>query len=352
MLEMMAARIVEFNQSLQVMQVPIPEIESKEVLVKVRAASLCGTDLHIIEGHMPAIELPVTLGHEIAGTISQVGSEVKGFTLGDRVCMSGLISCGNCFYCQEGMSNLCYHRKSLGFDIDGGFADYVKIPASNVFLLPNSISFAEGAILTDALATSYHAMQQANISGGETVAILGIGGVGAVAIQTAKALGARVIALDRKKSKLDLAKSLGAGEIVDLNRDDLVRAVRELTDGKGVDAAFETTGSARVLQAGLTIVRRGGAVVLIALSTEPVPVVPFILGAKEIKLMGSCAINNGDFPKLIEMVHQELVDLKKCITHRFPLEEINKAIEILRTKEGDPLRIVIEFRDNDRKKII
>lgn len=340
---MKAARLHKFGEPVKIEQVPIPsDIGPNNVLVQVKACGICHTDFGILSGALPPPRLPMIPGHEPAGVIVEVGKSVKGLKEGDRVCVNSVISCGHCHYCLSGRWNLCINPSNLGFDWGGGWAEYMEAPAFNCCELPPEISFEEGAIITDAVATTYHAMKRGEVATGDTVAIIGIGGVGVNAIQMAKAFGAaRVIAVDRKEAKRQLALAMGADVAVDLDAPDVVKQIRKLSGGEGADVAFEFIGFDRSMEKAVECVRRGGKAVIVGVYTGTFKVSSHPLIVKEVDIRGVWTVLQQDFPRIIELVKSGKLNLSKVITHRIPLDEVHRGLEILEKKIGNPLRIVI-----------
>lgn len=340
---MKAARLHKFGEPVKIEQVPIPgDIGPNNVLVQVKACGICHTDFGILSGALPPPKLPIIPGHEPAGIIVAVGKLVKGLETGDRVCVNSVISCGHCHYCISGRWNLCINPSNLGFDWGGGWAEYMEAPAFNCCVLPLEISFEEGAIITDAVATTYHAMKRGEVKTGDIVAVFGIGGVGINAIQMAKAFGAaKVIAVDRKEAKRQLALATGADVAVDLDAPDVVRQIRKLSGGEGADVALEFIGMDSTIEKTVECVRRGGKAVIVGVYTGTFKVHAHPLVVKEIEIRGVWTVRQQDFPYIIELVRSGKVSLSKSITHRVPLAEVNRGLEILEKKIGNPLRIVI-----------
>ena len=339
---MKAGRLHSCGEPIKVEEVPIAEIGPEDVLVKVKACGICHTDISILSGDLPPPKLPIVPGHEPAGVIEAVGNTVKGLRVGDRVCVDSVISCGLCHYCVSGRENLCHTPLTLGFDWDGGWEEYMRAPAANCFILPEEVSFEEGAIITDAVATTFHAMKRGEVKTGDVVAIFGVGGLGINAIQMAKAFGAaKVIAVDRKEVKRELGLAVGADEAVDLNSPTLRKELKMLSGGEGVDVALEFIGLDSTIQKTIECVRKGGRAVIVGVYTGNFQVSAHPLIVKEIDIRGVWTVLKQDFPPVIELVRSGKIDLSKSITHRIPLDEVNRGLEILEKKIGNPLRIVI-----------
>jgi len=337
-----AARFIGPNTPLRIDDVPIPEPKPDEVLVKVKAVGLCGSDVHIYRGRTTVGKIPIILGHEIAGIIEKVGSNVTDFQTGDRVCIDGIIFCGKCKNCKAGRDNICENRKLYGIHENGGFAEYISVKSVNCIKLPNNIPFEYGAILTDAVATPFHSITRAEIFPNETVVIYGVGGLGINAVQiVAKLRGATVIAVDVDGKKLEIAKKIGAATAINAKNEDPVKKVMEITDGKGADVAIESAGKVNTTKNAFDSVRAGGKVILQGLCDAPVCYDTRLLVRKEISVLASYGYCKSDIETLVNLVSKGKIDLTYSITHKLPLDEINKAIEILEKNIGSPFRIII-----------
>src|SRR6266404_6371674 len=239
---MKAIQLVEPGFPLELRDVPIPQVGPADVLVRVKAAGICHSDAHYRAGRSRVHPLPLTLGHEVAGVIEQLGVQVLDLAKGERVCIHYMATCGRCRYCVQGSDQFCASGAMIGKFRDGGYAEFIVIPARSAFRLPQEIPFDQGAIMMCSSATSLHALNKARMKPGESVAIFGVGGLGISAIQLAKMLGAReVFAVDLQPDKLELAKSLGAVPI-DARVGDPVKLIRDHTAGRGVDVALELIG--------------------------------------------------------------------------------------------------------------
>ena len=239
---MKAVRLTQVSHPLELQEIPVPEIGPKDVLVRVKAAGICHSDVHYRAGVSPAYPLPLTLGHEAAGVIEQAGSEVTNVGVGDRVCLHYMVTCGDCVYCSQGSEQFCTSGQMLGKNRDGGYAEYIGLPARNAFLLPDEIPFEQGAIMMCSSATCFHALRKGRMEAGETIAVFGVGGLGMSAAQLARAFGALdVYAVDIIPDKLRMAERFGAISI-NAAETDPVAEIRQLTGGRGVDVALELIG--------------------------------------------------------------------------------------------------------------
>lgn len=325
-------------------EVAAPVPGTGEVLLRVKSCGICHTDVNIVKGkYFPRHEPPLILGHELAGTVESVGPGVEGLQPGERVLVYQCLTCGSCDRCREGRQNLCRQIKTLGLDIDGGYADFIKVPAGNLVKLPDVISFAEGSLIADALSTAAHAVSKLQLAGGQVVAIFGTGVLGLNAVQVAaKLYGAKVVAIDREDWKLELALAKGAWKVLRAGDDgDVLAALRAIAPE--VDAAMEFVGTPQTYQQSVACVRRGGRVVLVGAATRPFAVEPLRVFKDEISITGSYASLQADLPRLIGLVASGRLAVKDLISHTLPLEEINSVIDILADHRSRSLRAVVEM---------
>ncbi len=340
---MKAVRLIEIGQPLQLQEIRLPATGDDDVLVKIKAAGICHSDVHYWAGTSSVGPLPQTLGHEIAGVVEDVGSEVTVVKPGDGVCLHYLVTCGECDHCRTGREQFCKDAKMLGKDRDGGYAESIAVPARNAVPLPDEIPFEQGAVLMCSSATVFHALRKARLSPGETVAVFGVGGLGMSAIQLAKAFGAlEVYAVDINKAKLTLAEEYEAIPI-DAKKSDPVAEVKRLTGGNGVDVALELVGLSDVIQQAVQSLAVFGRAVLVGIAVEPFLVDSYrdVLG-KEAEIIGSSDHLLQELPVLIEFVRQGTLDLSRVITRTIPLEAsaINDTMAALE-QSGEGIRTVI-----------
>jgi 2-desacetyl-2-hydroxyethyl bacteriochlorophyllide A dehydrogenase len=343
---MRAARLYAPQQPLRIEEAPMPEPGPGEVLVQIVAAGICGTDLHFaVEGALPVATLPLTLGHEAAGRVAVVGPGVRGWKEGDRVCCYPQCSCGLCRYCLAGREPLCLNAKTFGMTIDGAFAEYLVCPERALIKLPDSIPFEIGAIVTDAVASPFHALRtRGGLRAGETVAVFGCGGLGYHAVKLAHLMGAsQIIAVDVSDGALEHARRAGADHTVNAAREDAVKTIRALTEGVGVDLALEFVGRPETVNQSVKVLGRGGRAVVVGVGPEPPQLPPLIsFVGKENALIASFGMDRRDTEDVLALVAADRLDLLDSVTARLPLSQINEGLRRLKEKEGDPIRIVIE----------
>ncbi len=342
---MQAAQLTEPGKPLELVEVPVPEPGFDEVLIRVKAAGICSSDIHYQDGRSEVTKLPITLGHEVAGEIVECGESVCGLKPGDRVCLFYLLTCGKCMMCSTGNDNYCSEAKMLGKNIDGGFAEYLAVPARNAFLFPESIPFSHAALLTDAVATPFHGLSRAAVQTGENVLVIGIGGLGLHAVQIARLMGAgRVIAADISDKKLEMALGAGATETVNSSRENLEKRAAEITGNRGVDVAAELIGLPQTIKQAVNCTGHGGRTVIVGICPEEITLNPYHdLLLKERTIMGSADQSRADFPVIIEMAAQRRLDLSQSVSLELPLEQVNRGLDMLREKENDLVRLVVNF---------
>lgn len=343
MLTMKAARFYEPHQPLRVESVPVPEIGPDELLVAVRACGMCGSDVHFWEGSLPLARTPLILGHEPAGVATRVGEAVQGWSEGDRVAVKGGLSCGACDFCRSGRHVLCAQAQVLGVHTDGAFAEYLKVKPAMLMRLPDHVPFEQGAIISDALATPFHALTgRGHLAPGESVAVFGCGGLGIHAVQIARLCGAsKIIAVDIRPAALERARRVGADIVIDASREEPYPRILELTGG--VDLAVECIGQAETVRQAARSLRRGGRAVVVGLGPERLQLFQVnMLAFWEISLIGSFGSAGDECERLLALVASGRLDLSESISVRLPLAEVNRGLEILRDKVDDPVRVIIE----------
>lgn len=340
---MKAAVLHQIGEELKIEEVQAPALGRGGVLVKTAAAGLCHTDLGIMDGHVPIGRLPMILGHEVAGEVVQIGEDVPAALIGKRVCVSYGLVCGRCVQCKSGNDTLCDKWQTMGRTINGGFAEYIAAPAENIEILPDGLSYEEGAIIPCSVATAYHAVKRAGIGLGQIVAIFGVGGVGLNAVQFANLAGGDVIAIDVADEKLDMARSLGARQLVNARKADPVSAVKAISDGRGADACLEFVGSPATYRASIGSVRRGGRVVVAGYHPEPMKVGSLRLMLDEVTVTGAHVANQREIREILGLAASKKINLKPMVTHTVIFDDIGAGLERLRSQQGNPIRIVVKF---------
>jgi 2-desacetyl-2-hydroxyethyl bacteriochlorophyllide A dehydrogenase len=340
---MKAVRMIQVGQPLQLQEIPVPAVGDSDILVRVCAAGICHSDVHYRAGKSPVRPLPMTLGHEVAGVVEQVGREVTRVKAGDRVCLHYNITCGECYYCSTGNEQFCGKGVMLGHYANGGYAEYIAVPARNAVALPDEIRFEEGATLMCASATAFHALRKSRLKAGETAAVFGVGGLGMSAIQLARACGALdVFAVDINEEKLQLATYYGA---IPVNARQVapVAEIRRLTNGKGVDVALELIGLAQTMRQTVQCLGVMGRAVIAGIGDRPLEIDTYreLLG-NEVEIIGSNDHLFQELPVLIELARRKVLDTSRIVTRVVPLEPdaINRTLDALE-QFGSDVRTVI-----------
>ena len=340
---MKAVRLVQPGRALELQDIPLPRTGDDEVLVRVKAAGICHSDAHYRAGISAVHPLPLTLGHEVAGVVEATGRNAKQLRVGQRVCLHYMVTCGACAWCAKQNEQFCETGTMIGKSRDGGYAEFIVMPARSVFQLPDEISFEHGAIMMCSSATSLHALIKARMKPGESVAIFGAGGLGMSAIQLARTLGAReVFAVDVQPNKLDFARSLGAVPI-DARAGDPVKQIRDHTGGRGVDVALELIGLPLTMQQSVRSLARQGRAALAGITERNFEVSPYHeLINREAEIIGVSDHLASEIPLLLEFARTGKLNLSNAVTRTVPLDakSINDALDRLE-HFGEDVRVVI-----------
>lgn len=340
---MKAVRLIQPGQALELHDVPRPQPGAGEVLVRVKAAGICHSDAHYRAGKSRVFPLPLTLGHEVVGVVEELGANVEHFRVGDRVCLHYLATCGTCEWCARGNEQFCATAAMIGKHRDGGYAEFIVMPARSVFRLPDEIPFEHGAIMMCSSATSLHALRKARLKPGESVAVFGAGGLGISAIQIAKALGAReVFAVDIQPRKLELAQQFGAVP-VNARVADPVEIIRQHTLGRGVAVALELIGLPLTMQQAVRSLAIQGRAALAGITEKTFDVAPYDeLINRETEIIGVSDHLASELPMLLDLVRTGRLKFAGVITRTVSLDAaaINETLDRLDTF-GEDVRVVI-----------
>jgi D-arabinose 1-dehydrogenase-like Zn-dependent alcohol dehydrogenase len=341
---MRAVRLVQLGDPLVNAEVPIPQIGPTDVLIRVAAAGICHSDAHYRAGISKIDNLPVTLGHEVAGRVERVGKDVTNVGAGDRVCVHYLVHCGQCDFCARGLEQFCRTGQMIGKHRDGGYTEFIKVPARNAFALSDEISFEVGAIMMCSSATALHALNKARLKPGESLAIFGFGGLGFSALQLARALRCgNIYVVEINPAKLEAAARFGAVAI-DPRAGDPVEQIKDATSGKGVDVSLELIGTAATMRQAVQCLGVLGRAVLVGLTKESMSIFPYTeLINKEAEIIGVSDHLGSELPGLIEFARSGML--------RFPAEtlravdldakQINTALDLLQDSI-DHVRTIIK----------
>ena len=344
---MRAAMYRRFGGPITIEDVPDPPVPIDGVVIRVGASGLCRSDLHGWEGHDPSIRLPHVPGHELAGTIDEVGPQVTDFEAGERVTVPFAVGCGRCDQCRSGNEQICDDDFQPGFTAWGSFAELVAIPHAdrNLVRMPASIDFASAAVLGCRLATAYRAViQQARTQPGEWVAVHGCGGLGLSTVMIASAHGARVLAVDINEAALGRARDLGAEVVIDAGSvEDVSGVIREATNG-GADVSLDTLGSPSTASNSILGLRKRGRHLQVGLLTDgPTPLPMDAIIARELEVIGSHGMAARDYPKILSLIDSGRINPRRLLEREITLDEVPVALRAMRGFSGSGVTVATSF---------
>ncbi len=342
----MKALLLDGPSHFIITDVPIPAlVDARDVLIRVRAASICGSDVHGMDGSTGRRIPPIIMGHEAAGSIEAVGPGVRGFAVGDRVTFDSTIYCGECSFCRQGLVNLCDHRRVLGVSCaeyrqDGAFAEYVVVPERILYRLPDNLDFVSAA-MAEPLAVAAHAARTAAPAPGSSRLVVGTGLIGLLLIRVLRLNGSGpLIAVDLDQGRLDNARRFGADATI-LAGPDAVEQVRQLTGGRGADYAFEVVGATAPLRTAVDGLRKGGTLTLVGNISPTVELPLQSIVTRQLTLKGSAAIAD-EYPFALDLMSSGTVDVKALVSAVAPLSEGASWFARLHAREPGLLKIVLE----------
>ncbi|MGH9676363.1 MAG: alcohol dehydrogenase catalytic domain-containing protein [Candidatus Acidiferrum sp.] len=326
---MQAAILHEFKRTLAIEEVARPEIDAHEVLIKVEACGVCHSDLHLADGDWTQlnriVKKPLILGHEIAGRVVERGSAVSDLQIGDRVGVPWIHwTCGECEFCCEGNENLCVRQKITGATVDGGFAEFVKAPATHATRIPEGLSSVEAAPLFCAGVTVYRALKQTRISPGQRLAVFGVGGLGHLAVQIGRGFGAEVTAVDVSAEKLALAKSFGASLTLNAATNEVAK---ELRKRGGVHVALVASAAVAAYATAFSCLRPTGTLLVVGLPADPIGFPPILMASQEVRIQASAVGTRQDLREVLAMAAAGKI---RCQVSTRPLAQAPEALEQLR----------------------
>jgi L-iditol 2-dehydrogenase len=341
----MKALLLKEYRRLEVVEFPRPEIQPNEVLVRVAACGICGSDVHGYDGSTGRRIPPLVMGHEAAGIVEQVGAEVREFKVGDRVTFDSTVYCGQCDYCKSSRVNLCDNRQVLGVSCGdyrrhGAFAEFVAVPAHILYRLPNELPL-EHAALIEAVSVAAHAVKRSPPKPEDDVVVVGSGMIGLLVIQVLRHAGCRrLVAVDVDDDRLALAKRLGATDVLNAKNTDAATRILELTGGRGAAASWEAVGTTATVKTAIECVRKGGAVTLVGNLAPTVEIPLQAVVTRELTLYGSCA-SSGEYPECIELMASGAVDVTPLISAATSLDEAPGWFERLYAREPGLMKVVV-----------
>jgi L-iditol 2-dehydrogenase len=333
-------------KKLEIQDSPIPHFSKNEVLIRVKACGICGSDVHGYDGSSGRRIPPLIMGHEAAGLIEECGAEVSGFSKGDRVTFDSTVYCGKCSYCKKGQVNLCDNRMVLGVSCEdyrrhGAFAEFVAVPSHIIYKLPDTFPF-EHAAMIEAVSVAVHAVGRISFDSGDKSLVVGAGMIGLLLIQAIRSAGCReIIAVDMDNDRLNLAKKLGATQVINSQEVDALRVILNETGGQGVDKSFEVVGATPTVQLSIHAVRKGGSVVMVGNLAPEVELPLQSVVTREISLFGTCA-SAGEYPKCIELMADGLIQVDPLISAKVALEEGPEWFDRLYGREPGLMKVILK----------
>jgi len=338
----MKAAIWFGGKDIRIEELPEPDFGRDDVLVRVKAVGICGSDLHAYEGISKRRVPPLVMGHEMAGEIADVGENVEILQKKDRVVVYPVLSCGECEYCRSGNENLCRDIRFMGLHVPGGFAEYVAVPVDRCYKIAPGLAF-EKACLTEPLAVAVHVADSSPIRANDSILIIGAGAVGSMITQVVRLrTSGRIIVTDILGSRLDLAKKLGADVAINSREKDAVEEVLKLTDGKGVDVSIEVVGIQSTVQQALASVKKGGTVIVVGLLEKNMEIDMMRVVTNQLELHGSYIYSHYDFRSSMGLIASDKVNLQPYLTHIFPLEDAKEGFEEMATNKENVLKVILK----------
>jgi len=336
----MKAAVWYGGKDIRIEDVAIPTVGPEEVLIKVKAVGICGSELHAYEGLSKRRIPPLVMGHEFAGVIEKLGERSTGLGLGDRVVVDPAVPCGVCELCLSGQTNICRARRHVGIDFPGAFAQYVKVPNRACYKISDSMSFEEAA-LAEPLSVGTHAASLANVRDGDVVLILGSGVIGLSCLIAARERAGTILVSDLFDLRLSFAKLFGADAVIDASTVDPVSEVQRTTSGKGADTVIEAVGLEKTVGQAISSVKDGGRVMLVGMLDQTARVNILQITLKEIQVKGSYGRTSGDFRKGLTLLEKDPSAIRRLITQTFPLDSVSQAFETMSSKKQSTMKIVL-----------
>ncbi len=342
----MKALLLKEYRKLEVTDLPRPTAGPGDLLVRVRACGICGSDVHGYDGSSGRRVPPIVMGHEAAGVVEETGADVRQFRPGERVTFDSTVYCGACFFCRRGEVNLCDNRRVLGVSCGdyrqhGAFAEYVIVPERIALKLPPGLSF-EHAALIEPVSIAFHAVRRCPVRLGDSAAVIGAGMIGQLVVQALRTAGCgTVIAVDLDDTRLELARRHGADHAVNAASEGVPRQVTELTQGRGADLVFEAVGNGPAVQTAVASLRKGGTLALIGNLAPRVELPLQAVVTRELSLLGSCS-SSGEYPACLEMMSRGEIDVTPFVSATAPLEEGPDWFDRLYRREPGLIKVILK----------
>ena len=338
----MKAICVKAAHELEIQERPMPFItHAEEVLIKVKAAGICGSDMHVYHGTSPVATYPRVMGHEIAGEIIEVGSSVSQFGVGDRVVIDPVIHCGACYPCRTGRQNVCSQLQVRSVHVDGGFQEYVVVPQRSVYKIPDQLSWEE-SVMIEPFTIAEQTCWRAGLTKNDTVFIMGAGPVGLSILKRAIISGVKCIVSDIVESRLQMALALGADAVIDAAKENVLERLVQLTDGQKPSVVIDAVCTVKSFEQTLDYVCSAGRIITLGFHSSPSAITQLAITAREIDIRGS-RLHNNKFPEVIELFASGKLQVKEMITHQFPFEKIIEAISLIEDTTIEKGKVILQF---------
>lgn len=338
----MNALCVQSPNNIVIEERAMPVIKSpSDVLIKVKAGGICGSDVHIYHGTSSVATYPRVIGHEIAGEIIETGNDVKGFSVGDRIVMDPVISCGECYQCRIGRRNVCGKLKVRSVHVDGGYQEFIVLPQESIYHIPGDLSWEE-AIMIEPFTIAEQVCSRAEITKDDTVFIMGAGPVGLSILKMTKLHGATCFISEVVDYKLDYAKQYGADAVINAKNTDVKEEILRLTANNGATVVIDAACTTKSFEQALSYVCSAGRVITLGFGKEPSAVNQLSITAREIDVRGS-RLHNNKFPVVIDYFRSKKLEVKDMITHRFHFSKIHEALKVIEDAEVEKGKVVLVF---------
>lgn len=333
-------------EQLKIVDVEKPVIDNRNnVLIRMTAAGICGSDVGIYHGTNAAATYPRIIGHEMVGRVAEIGASVTGLKVGDRVIVNQVTSCGECYPCRMGRGNVCDHLAVRGVHIDGGYQEYIAVPEADCYLLPDSLS-DEDAVMIEPTTIAIQSCTRAQLEKDDMLLILGAGALGSTILKIARQMCDHIIVADILDNKLEAAKENGAKYTIHVLKEDLEEKVREYTNGHGATVSIDASGTSDSLMKLLRATGNAGRVMVMGFSTAPIEINQFLITSKELDVRGS-RLQNKRFGDAIRLIQEGKLDLKGSVSHTFPLTKAQEAFDFVDSRDPSIRKIVLTFDNLD-----
>lgn len=338
----MKAVLVKKPKHLEIIDIEKPVLtRSTDVIIKMTAAGICGSDIGIYNGTNAAATYPRIIGHEMVGIVHEIGSEVKNLKIDDRVIINQVISCGKCYPCQNNRGNVCDNLAVRGVHVDGGYQEYIVVPSEDCYKLPNSISDID-AVMIEPTTIAIQACTRANLQKNDTLLIYGAGALGSSILRIANQICDNIIVSDVEDNKLKDAKNFGAKHIINPLKDNIIEKIKEYTNNRGVTVSIDAVCIKNSLMTLLNVTGNAGRIITMGFSTDTTEVNQFLITSKEIDIKGS-RLQNKMFAKAIEMIENNKLNLNGYVSHTFPITKAQEAFDFIFTKNSSIRKVVLTF---------